>query len=494
MQVIEQQLDEMSRGELLDHLDLLGRTQRRAEVEILRAAVQHAVLHNPETLDPAVAGLNGRERARRFGGHGTPEVAEFAAAEFGARLGMSSYSARELIGNALDLTHRHPELWARVQALEVKASYACHVAKRTRELTLEQAMYVDSRVAESADGRVTWTRFEQVVEAAVTAADPDAAAERERVAARQRFARATRSTENGMRGFYIRAPFAVIARLDASVAYLAEALRQLGDDSGLDDRRVKAVLILANPTQATQLLAAYAAWNDRPAAPPMPPDDHATPDAPPAAGENPAAGPPTNGEEPTAEKPTIDWAKLLPTVVLYVHLYGGLDTDGVARVVGMGPVTEAWVRRHLGAQARFKITPVLDLAGQAPVDAYEIPQRHRQAVHLMTPADIFPFSPNTSRDLEVDHTVPFDHGAATEGSGQSRVGNYGPMTKGHHRIKTFGRWQVQQPFPGIYLWRDPHGAFYLVDHTGTRRINLAQKTNGPTSRMETYVSQFTLVA
>jgi hypothetical protein len=50
------------------------------------------------------------------------------------------------------------------------------------------------------------------------------------------------------------------------------------------------------------------------------------------------------------------------------------------------------------------------------------------------------------------------------------VGNYGPMTRTHHRIKTHGNWDVQQPFPGIYLWRDPHGAHYLVDHTGTRRL------------------------
>jgi hypothetical protein len=55
--------------------------------------------------------------------------------------------------------------------------------------------------------------------------------------------------------------------------------------------------------------------------------------------------------------------------------------------------------------------------------------------------------------------------------GQSRVGNYGPMTTFHHRVKTFGRWQVRQPFPGIFVWRDEHGAFYLVDHTGSRRIN-----------------------
>jgi hypothetical protein len=135
---------------------------------------------------------------------------------------------------------------------------------------------------------------------------------------------------------------------------------------------------------------------------------------------------------------------------------------------------------------------VLDLAGQAPVDAYEIPDRHRQAVQMMTPADIFPFSTCLSRNQEVDHTVPFDHGAAEGGSGQSRVGNYGPMTKPHHRIKTHGHWQIQQPFPGIYVWRDPYGAFFLVDHTGTRRVKGAQKTSVTTSRLETYLGQFTL--
>ena len=88
----------------------------------------------------------------------------------------------------------------------------------------------------------------------------------------------------------------------------------------------------------------------------------------------------------------------------------------------------------------------------------------------MTPADTFPHSPSTSRSHQVDHTETFLHGAAAAGAGQSRVGNYGPMTIRHHRIKTFGGWQVKQPFPGIYLWRDPFGAYYLVDHSGTRRL------------------------
>jgi hypothetical protein len=82
----------------------------------------------------------------------------------------------------------------------------------------------------------------------------------------------------------------------------------------------------------------------------------------------------------------------------------------------------------------------------------------------MTPADIFPFASSLSRKKQVDHTVPHDQG------GESGIGNYGPMTIPHHRIKTHGGWQVKQPFPGIYVFRDPLGAFYLVDHTGTRRL------------------------
>ena len=44
------------------------------------------------------------------------------------------------------------------------------------------------------------------------------------------------------------------------------------------------------------------------------------------------------------------------------------------------------------------------------------------------------------------------------------------LRSGNHRVKTLAGWQVQQPFPGIYVWRDPFGALYLVDHTGTRRL------------------------
>lgn len=53
------------------------------------------------------------------------------------------------------------------------------------------------------------------------------------------------------------------------------------------------------------------------------------------------------------------------------------------------------------------------------------------------------------------------------------------MTSFHHRIKTHGRWQLRQPSPGRYLWRDPYGATYLVDHTGTRRLPTPATTSSP---------------
>ena len=418
-----QPLDEMSEDDVLAFAEQRAEMIREAETDLLRAAYQWAILHDPARLDPAQASLPGREKARRPGGDGTPEIAEFAAAQFGARIGRSPYAAAQLIADALDLHHRLPQLWARVQAGQVRASYARHVSKMTRDLSPTEAAFVDAGVAEPADGRITWTRFQALVEGKVAPAAPEAARAREERASKATFARKLRTEAHGMATFMVRADVATIDQIDAAVTARAGTLVETMPEASVDHRRVHAVLLMANPA--------------------------ATPETPPA--------------------------DLLPTVTLYLHTYADSDAgtdagtdnqDGqIARLEGHGPVTEAWITRVLGPNAKFKIQPVLDLAGQAPVDSYEIPDRHRQAVHLMTPADTFPFASSLSRKQQVDHTIPFDEG------GESGIGNYGPMTIRHHRIKTHGGWQVQQPFPGIYVWRDPHGTHYLVDHTGTRRLH-----------------------
>jgi uncharacterized protein DUF222 len=405
-------LEEMSEDDVLAAAEACAETIRDAEAELLRLAYQWAVIHDPDRLDPTESGLPGREQARRYGGAGTPLVCEFAAAELGVRIGRSPYAARQLMADALDLHHRHPQLQARVEAGEVKVSYARHVVAKTRDLTPAQAAYVDSAVAESADGRIPWSRFETLVEAKIKAADPETAREREEQASRATFAKRLHGEANGMASFMVRADVATIEAIDAAVTTLAATLTEALPDADDDARRVHAVLLMCHPG--------------------------ATPDTP--------------------------VADLLPTVQLYLHTYPGPDSDRISRLEGHGPVTEAWITRVLGPTCRFKIQPVLDLAGQAPVDAYEIPERHRQAVHLMTPADTFPYASSLSRKKQVDHNLPYDEG------GVSGIGNYGPLTLFHHRIKTHGGFEVKQPFPGIYVWRDPHGGYTLVDHTGSRRL------------------------
>ncbi len=169
---VESDLSVLSGSALLDEVDVLHATVRRTELLILRAAYQHAVLNSRDTLDPANERWPGRERAVFLGGQGTPTVAEFAPAELGGRLQLSPYAAASLMGDALDLKHRLPQLWARVEAMEVRVSYARYVARKTRSLDPMQAGYVDEHVAESADGRLPWSRFELLVEAMIIAVRP----------------------------------------------------------------------------------------------------------------------------------------------------------------------------------------------------------------------------------------------------------------------------------------------------------------------------------
>ena len=48
------------------------------------------------------------------------------------------------------------------------------------------------------------------------------------------------------------------------MAFFAQVLLHRGDRAAEDERRVKAVLILANPVHALNLLKSYQQWSDRP--------------------------------------------------------------------------------------------------------------------------------------------------------------------------------------------------------------------------------------
>jgi hypothetical protein len=144
--------------------------------------------------------------------------------------------------------------------------------------------------------------------------------------------------------------------------------------------------------------------------------------------------------------------------------------SGVARVEGIGPVTDRQAQeflRHCNVQA----TRVVDVAGQAPVDGYEVPQRITEALQLRHPTTVEPYSPASARDADSDHTeryVPRDQGGQP---GQTAIDNLGRLTRFGHRVKTHAPgWQHHQPLPGVYLWGTPHGYWFRVDNTGTHHL------------------------
>ena len=81
---------------------------------------------------------------------------------------------------------------------------------------------MDAGVAESADGRIPWGRFEALVEGKVAQAAPELAWQREQQAAKATFAKKLRADANGIGTFMVRADVATIETIDAAVAGRAE--------------------------------------------------------------------------------------------------------------------------------------------------------------------------------------------------------------------------------------------------------------------------------
>ena len=428
-----------------------------AEGRELVLAAAWADLHPAEAVEPRPV-LPGMERARRYGGDGTPEAGEFAAAELAVLTGRSLAAAATLVADALDIRHRLPGLWAALEAGSVRAWQARHVARRTRAtgLTLAQARAVDAGVTPYVSS-LSWGRFLDLLEARIVTAVPARTEERRRAAELDRFVVTGQSTEHGLKTLIAKATAGEIIYLVAMVDRIAQILLLDGDTSPAGVRRSKALGLLAHPTRVLNLLEQHTVIEEHP-------------DPRPRMVE-PGAAPAEPVTEPTVVPPHR-CADPRPPATLYVHVSReSLDTGhGVARMEDVGPITLGQASEFL-RHSHVTIRPVLDLDHHQPVDGYEVPDRLRELLHLRAPASAFPFSPATSRRMDADHTVPYaDTGPLRTAPPQTRLGNLGKLTRTEHRIKTHAPgWRHRQPQPGVHTWRTPHGYTFTVDHTGTHR-------------------------
>jgi hypothetical protein len=467
--VFENDLVELDPAATLAAAEANEHTLITAETRRLQIAAHWADLHPGDAVPQSR--LPGSERPVQLGGEGTPTVGDFAPAELGCVLRMSDGSAARLIGDALDLRHRLPLIWAAAQAGQVPAYQARHIAKATRHLSAAQAAVVDQRIARSL-GAVSWGRLQTLLEAAILAADPEGAERAAAAAAQERFVRLGHTSQHGLKLIIARAAAGDAIWFKATIDRIADILARQGDTDTADIRRSKAIGILAQPAQALRLLCQHQDddWNGPEE--PSDPDQLLVEDEPPTADSAPQ-------EEATHQRLQImpspfNPDKARPRAIIYVHLAAEALTagTGITRVENVGPVLLNRLHMLLGDRCTINLKPVIDLpAGHIPLDCYEIPASLREQLLLRYPADVFPYANLVSRSIDIDHTIPYlspDRGGPP---GQTRIGNLGPHRRRHHNLKTHGGWQVRQPEPGTWLWRSPHGRIYLVNASGTHPLN-----------------------
>ena len=412
---------------------------------VLQLACAWADVHDIDSTSPDYQPLI--ERACQFGGDGTPEVSEYCAAEFGVLQGLSSMTGRLLIGDALDLRHRLPELWARVCAGGVRAWQARKVAQATRSLRYEACRDLD-RAVTAYLGMMPWSRFQRILDAAIIDADPDQTAARAMRARAERDVWATDSVD-GLKLVIAKAASGDVTWFMATVNRIADILGADGDTDPIGARRAKALGILAQPAQALQLLLDH---RHDPNAHPAGDDTHASVDL---------------TSTPLTRR---DLDALRPKAVLYFHVAESTirDGNGLVRPEHGDLLTLTQFRDFMSdTGCRLIVKPVLDPAAIAPADGYEIPSRIREAARLRQVADVFPYGTNTAGSVDLDHTRPYQPKSRGGPPGQTSLGNLGPKARGHHRAKTHGDWGERQPDPGTYVHRTPTGYVFVVTNQGT---------------------------
>ncbi|NPC45370.1 HNH endonuclease signature motif containing protein [Nocardioides sp. zg-1230] len=437
--------------------DLLRAIRSSREVEHAEAARQlvlaaaWADLHPPESIhDAASFTTQGCEHEEPIAGEGAPLVAEFCVAELGGVLGMSSTAAKKLIGQALELRHRLPRLWAQVHAGRVPAWQARAVAEATIHssppLTSQAAGFVDAQVAAVA-GRVGPAQLDRLVAEAIkrydlATADPAADPEDGYLHIDPRHV--TIDTQDvhfaGTMRIEADVDIADALDLDRAVAHGAETQKALGSTEPLDVRRAKALGDLARTQTALDL-----------------------------------AGTETDPQRlPVARE-----------VVLHAHFDAHFDAGFSGDTTVFGPIGRLEEGQRLVlleqvrswcADSRTKVTikPVIDLNTQLATDAYAIPDRIREQVVLRDRTCVFPWCTRPARRCDVDHVIPYDHDAEAEGRlqpGPTRSDNLACLCRFHHRLKTHSSWRYQTIAPGTFEWTSPHGHRYRRDHTGTSPID-----------------------
>jgi hypothetical protein len=459
---------------VLDHLRDTEHKRRAADRSTLRLALQYCRVHQVADVEEAATwGDHERGSAAecddRLGNEGTPMIRAGVAPAFGAALGVSTGSGMRLLSNALDIKYRFPLIHAQVEELRVQLWKARQVAELTWNLSVEACAFIDSELASRAQGFGMVT-LERKIAIAIAKFHPELLPDAEDVAKAGWDVKldhpqpggpaATASTSD------IRATGDTLGftRFYELVRTVATAMGKLGDTDTFEQRKSKAIGIIADPDELLALL-------ERAENAPEDPEVDST-----------------SEESATKARPRPKSARVAGSlrkpgrINLNLNLnaadLAALDAEtGEHHVVGevekLGPITLAKIREWLTTSGAT-ITPVInrpiDLNRTEARDLHDPPGWMREQVILRDKHCVFPWCERDARSCDLDHIEPYDHGDehTRPPPGQTRADGLAPVCRTHHLCKTFYGWSYRRLPDGSYRWKDPHGHIYIVDpETGT---------------------------
>ncbi|HSX69096.1 hypothetical protein [Nocardioides sp.] len=396
------------------------RMVQHSDAQQLAAAVRWASFHSTDARVGSAA--PGDERAMQLGGEGTPEVTEFCVAEFAAVIGKSTDSGRLYMGDALELAHRLPRIYARVIDDSLEVWRARQIAQNTRFLPPAGAAFIDGELAPVAH-KVGIVTLRRLVEEALVRFDPEQAQIRAAAAAEARDVKVCRDDSNhaGIADIHATVDLADADDFEAAIARRAAHLGADGDDEPLEVRRAKALGAMARADLGLDL----------------------------------TTGARTSG--PSTE------------VKVHVNAADLAAGTGLARVERTGSFIHMHaLRRWLSRpDMRVAVRAVIDTTATTRVDQWEIPNRLRVQVIERDGHCVFPHCNRSAHSGDVDHLMPYDPDGPP---GQTNSGNLASLCRTHHRHKTFTGWSYTMVEPGYNLWRSPHGHRFLVTPTGTQQL------------------------
>jgi HNH endonuclease len=374
---------------------------RRADRRRLRYALHWCRLHPADPAD-VIKGL-----VEPVGADGTPDVEEFAADPLGAAFGTTTNSARQLMSDALDLAHRLPRVWARIEALEVPAWRGRRIAQATTRLTHAEAAAVDAALAPRAHGCGA-RLIDQAIADATAESAPDEQAETEVLDRSSWDVRLFHGPMTGP-GRWAGTSILEITGDTADLTHLYDQINAtaatIETRDPIEIRRGAAVGVLARTMNAGRS----------------------------------------------------------PRIRLYLHAdLADLsdDTIGTGTVERLGPLTMKRIKDWV-AHSAVTVVPVLRMDRTDAVERHDPPLWMPEQVILRDQHCVFPWCATDARACDLDHVIAYDDGGTTSPL------NLAPLCRHHHRAKTRRRWRYRRDPDGTYVWTGPHDRTYRVTASGT---------------------------